>query len=108
MTGAYVAMIDADDLHFAVLAVTDGALQSQKLVDEIVAEGVVRLGRPIVLLGIDDHRVYGPPRIKEYLHYIAPHMLPWQRMAWSEAPEAQTQYPCAAFAACGASELFVS
>ena len=29
MTGAYVAMIDADDLHFAVLAVTDGALQSQ-------------------------------------------------------------------------------
>ena len=108
MTGAYVAMIDADDLHFAVLAVSDGALQSQTLVDEIVAEGVVRLGRPIVLLGMDDHQVYGPPRIKEYLHYIAPHMLPWQRVSWSEAPEAQSDYPHGSFAAHGNTGVYVS
>ena len=84
MIGAYVAMIDTDELHFAIIAVADQALQSQSLVDEIVAEGVVRLGRSIVLLGVDGHQVYGPPRIAEFLYYIAPHTLPWQRAEWSD------------------------
>lgn len=84
MIGAYVAMVDTDDLHFAVIAVADSALQDQTLVDEIVAEGVVRLGRPIVLLGSETHQIYGSRRIAELLYYVAPHMLPWQRTEWSE------------------------
>ena len=86
MSAVDVAILDQPGLTFAVLRVPDDVIEHQWLIDEFVAEAVLRFKCRVVLMGERHKRKYGRPELLTLLEYVNLARLPWQKMVWPPEP----------------------
>jgi hypothetical protein len=75
-----VALVREQGVNFAVICVRDGAIDSSLERDRLVKWWTVQLQQPVVLLGAQQHRLWGRRDIVDFLSNIDPARLPWRRM----------------------------
>ena len=75
-----VALVREQGISFAVVSVRDSVLSSGSERDQVVRAWSFELGVPAVLIGAQQHRLYGRTDIVRFLGNVHPSRLPWRRM----------------------------
>lgn len=75
-----IALVKEQGINFAVASVKDHVIQNRSEAENLISALRVRLGQPVVLLGAQQHRLYGRPDIVRFLSNIDPSRLPWRQI----------------------------
>lgn len=75
-----VALVKEQGISFAVVSVRDSVLSSPSERDQLVRAWSLRTGMPAVLIGGQQHRLYGRTDIVRFLSNVHPGRLPWRQM----------------------------
>jgi hypothetical protein len=80
MANWQIALVKEQGVNFAVATVKDHVLGNNNQSDQLVSSLSVQLGQPTVLLGANQHRLYGRKDLVRFLQNVHPSRLPWRRM----------------------------
>lgn len=83
MSNWNVALVREQGINFAVVSVKDSVLGNPPSRDNLVKAWSAELGRPAVLIGAQQHRLYGRPDIVRFLSNVHPSQLPWRTVTLS-------------------------
>jgi len=75
-----IALVKEQGISFAVASVKDSVVINRSQADGVIRALSLRLGQPVVLLGAQQHRLYGRTDIVRFLRNAHPLQLPWRRM----------------------------
>lgn len=73
-----IALVREQGINFAVASVKDHVLNSPDQRDDVIQSLSLTLGQPVVLLGAQQHRLYGRQDIVRFLRNVHPSRLPWK------------------------------
>ncbi|MFP4561496.1 MAG: hypothetical protein ACLFQ3_09240 [Thiohalorhabdus sp.] len=72
------ALIQDENINFAVVSVVDAAIAQPEQAEKLVETLQAAYGCPVVLMGQDNHQLFGRQDIVDFLNQFEPGQLPWE------------------------------